>query len=189
MPFAGILIKLALGWGLPKWAATLFGYVVPVLAAAAIAWSAWALFAGHYERKGAAKVEAKIRPAAAKAAEAQIAANRAPAAKSQTIARQSDDQAKDDYAAGRAAGLAYAAAHRVRPATVCPVGGADLPRTDHAGEIDDRSGAAPGMVALSQADFDTLAENSTRLAKVHQDAAALIAAGVAVPSGEPEPAP
>lgn len=189
MPFAGILIKLALGWGWPSWASKLFSYVVPVLAAIGVVLGAWHLFASHYERKGAAKVEAKVRVATAKATEAQIAVNHAPAAKSQKIARQSDDQAKDDYAAGRAAGLAYANAHRVRAGAVCPANRADLPGTDHLVAGDDRPGESPGMVALSQADFDTLTENSTRLAKVRAEAEALIAAGVAVPSDAPEPTP
>ncbi|MBA3864725.1 MAG: hypothetical protein C0517_12365 [Erythrobacter sp.] len=175
------LIRLALGWGFPTWASKLFGYVVPILGALAVLWGAWSLFSGHYESKGAAKVETKVRVATVKATEQQIAVNRAPAIKSRTIAEESDDKADEDYAAGRAAGIAYANAHRVRPQAVCPTSNADLPGTNRAAQVDDRSGAAPGMVALSQADFDTLTENSTRLAKVHQDAAALIAAGVAVP--------
>lgn len=185
----GFLIRLALGWGWPSWASKLFGYAVPILGAIALLWGLWMAFAGHYERKGAAKVEAKVRAATVKVTANQIAVNHAPAAKSRTIAETSDAKAHDDYAAGRAAGLAYANAHRVRADTVCPAGDGNLRREDHAAPIDDRPGAAPGMVALSQADFDLLQANSTRLAKVHDDAQALIAAGVAVPSGEPDRAP
>ena len=179
------LARLALGWGWPSWASKMFSYAVPIIGAIGMVLGAWALFASHYEHKGAANLKAKIRPATAKATEAQIVVNHAPAAKSQTIARQSDDQAKDDYAASRAAGLAYANGHRVRDA-VCPVGRPDLPGENHPVASDDRSGEAADMVALSQADFDLLRANSTRLAKVQADAEALIAAGVAVPSDAPD---
>ena len=69
----------------------------------------------------------------------------------------------------------------------CPVA-ADLPGADHAATLDDGPGGAPDMVAVSAADLAILTDNSTRLAKVQADAAALIAAGVAVatPPEDPE---
>lgn len=124
---------------------------------------------------------ARIALATAQATAAQIAVNHAPAAKSQTIAENSRDQSQAYYDEGRRAGLAYAAAHRVRPEAVgCPVSASGVPGTDRAATVDDGPGAAADMVALSQADFDLLVSNSTRLAQVHQDADALIASGVAV---------
>lgn len=130
---------------------------------------------------------ARIALATAQATTAQIAVNHEPAAKSQTIAENSRDQSKAYYDEGRRAGLAYAAAHRVRPeAPGCPIGAPGVPGADRVVAIDDGPGDAPGMVAVAQADFDLLVSNSTRLAQVHQDAQALIASGVAVPlSKEP----
>ena len=125
---------------------------------------------------------AKVKAAQPIAEAAQRDVNHAPAAKSQTIAEKSNDDAKDYYAEGRRAGLAYADAHRVPRPAACPPGSSDLPRADHAPALDDGPGVAPGMVAVAQADFDTLIGNSVRLAKVRQDATALIDAGVAVPS-------
>lgn len=120
---------------------------------------------------------ATIRAQQEQAAIQQAEANHEPARKSADIARISNAQSADYYARGRRDGAAYAAAHRVRNA--CPASNPDLPRTDHAAEFNDESGLSPGMVAVTQADFDTLTANSLRLAQVHQDAAALIAAGVA----------
>ena len=125
---------------------------------------------------------AKVKAAQPIAEAAQRDVNHAPAAKSQTIAEKSNDDAKDYYAEGRRAGLAYADAHRVRTDARCPPRNPDLPGGNHVAPLDDGPGNAPGMVAVAQADFDTLTGNSTRLAKVHQDAQALIDAGVAVPS-------
>jgi hypothetical protein len=51
--------------------------------------------------------------------------------------------------------------------------------------LDDRSGDPAAVVALSRADFDLCTDNSARLAKVHQDALALIAQGVAIASQTP----
>ena len=133
--------------------------------------------------KRAAQAEVAAMKAASKAATvAQIAVNRAPAAKSQAIAEKSNADAQDYYVKGRAAGIAYAASHGVRGA--CIPASANLPGTDHASPVNDRSGAAPGMVAVTRADFDTLTSNSLRLAKVQQDAEALIDAGVAIKSTE-----
>ncbi|WP_259384352.1 hypothetical protein [Bacillus thuringiensis] len=124
----------------------------------------------------------KVKAAQPIAEAAQAAVNHAPAAKSQTIAETSNANAKSDYDEGRAAGVAYADAHRVRPDAQCKPGNPYLPGTDHVAAVDDEAGKAAGMVAVSQDDFDILTGNSTRLAKVQADASALIAAGVAVES-------
>lgn len=130
---------------------------------------------------------ARIALATAKATADQIAANHAPAATSRQIAETSRVQSETYYEEGRRAGLAYAAAHRVRPEAIgCPVSVPGVPGTDRVAAVDDRPGETPGLVAVTQADFDLLVSNSIRLAQVHQDADALIASGVAVPlSKEP----
>lgn len=124
---------------------------------------------------------AKVKDAQPAARDAQAAVNHQPAAVSATIAEISDAQASAYYERGRAAGAAYAAAHRVRAS--CPTGQpghADLPGADHAATVDDRSGDTAEMVAIPQADYDNLTGNSLRLAKVHQDAQTLIDKGAAV---------
>lgn len=127
---------------------------------------------------------ARVELAAMKAAQVtatahQQAVNHAPAAKSQAIAEKSNDDAVEYYAKGRAAGLAYAASHRL-PASCRPVD-SGLPRTDNPAPHDDGQGDVAEMVALSRADYDILTGNSLRLAKVQQDAQSLIDAGVAIP--------
>lgn len=124
---------------------------------------------------------AKAKDAQPAARSAQVAANHQPAAVSAAIAEISDAQASAYYERGRAAGAAYAAAHRV-PAS-CPADQprhADLPGTDRPAPLDDRPGDAAGMVALPRADYDSLTGTALRLAQVYQDAQALIAAGAAV---------
>lgn len=117
----------------------------------------------------------------AKATIDQIAVNHAPAVTSRQIAETSRVQSETYYEEGRRAGLAYAAAHRVRPEAVgCPVSAPGVSGTDRVAAVDDGPGDAPGVVAVTQADFDLLVSNSTRLAQVHQDAGAMIASGVAV---------
>ncbi|NKJ43180.1 hypothetical protein [Novosphingobium sp. SG720] len=132
---------------------------------------------------------AKVKDAQPAARAAQAAVNHQPAAVSATIAEISDAQASAYYERGRAAGAAYAAAHRV-PAS-CPAsqpGHADLPGADHPAPLDDGAGSAADDVALSRADFEILTGNSLRLAQVYQDAQALIAAGIAVaPPDAPAP--
>lgn len=120
--------------------------------------------------------------AQSEATAAQVAVNHAPAAISAAIAEKSDAQSADYYARGRRDGAAYAAAHRLHGP--CAPSPADLPGADHPSPLDDRPGVAPGMVVVSRTDFDTLTGNSLRLAQVHADAEALIAAGVAVPVGD-----
>lgn len=128
---------------------------------------------------------AQVKAAQAKAAEAQAAVNHAPAVISAQIAETSNADAEDYYARGRAAGLAYAAAHRVREACVASSGvGSDLSGADHPAPVDDRSGAASQLVAVTAADFGICTDNSSRLAKVRQDAQSLIDAGVAIKSDE-----
>lgn len=116
----------------------------------------------------------------------QIAANHQPAAASAAIAKASNHDAQAYYDAGRRAGAAYAAAHPVslRPIAAPACGGersaADLPRADYPAALNDRPGDPAAGVAIPRADYDQLVANSLRLAKVHQDAKALIEAGVAV---------
>ena len=115
------------------------------------------------------------------ATKSQIAVNHAPAAKSQAIAERSNADAPEYYARGRAAGLAYANAHRVRAEACGPVN-PGLPGTDNPAPVNDGTGTVADMVALSRSDFDLLTGNSLRLAKVQQDSQALIDAGVAIPA-------
>lgn len=123
---------------------------------------------------------AAIKAAQHTAANNQATVNHEPARKSADIARKSDDEAPAYYAAGHSAADAYADAHSVRGAS-CPTGHPDLSGTDSTAQVDDGPGEAPGMVAVTRDDFDLLTGNSLRLAKVHQDAEALISDGVAVP--------
>ena len=127
---------------------------------------------------------ALAKAAQAPARAAQVAVNHHPAVVSATIAEMSDAQASAYYERGRAAGAAYAAANRVCTSPADQPGNADLSGADYPTPFDDRSGDAADMVALSRADFDLLTGNSARLAQVHQDADALISAGIAIaPSG------
>lgn len=138
------------------------------------------------ERDDALAALAAVKKAQPEAAKAQAAAIHAPAAASAQIAEKSNVDAQAYYERGRAAGAAYADAHRVRPTCPgSPFGTADLPGADHPASVDDRSSAASLDVAVSRADYDILVGNSLRLAKVHQDAQALIDAGVAVASSDP----
>lgn len=54
------LVKRALGWAFPSWAAKLFGAVVPIAVAALLFWGGWSLLTRHLEGKGAAKVERRV---------------------------------------------------------------------------------------------------------------------------------
>lgn len=121
----------------------------------------------------------KVRKASQQALQAQIEANHRPAVISAQIAETSNVESKEYYERGRRAGIEYAAAHRVRGEAGSAGGVASVPGTDQAAEKHDGSGQLADMVAVTRADFDTLTGNSLRLAKVHQDAAELIAAGVA----------
>ncbi|WP_179505662.1 MULTISPECIES: hypothetical protein [unclassified Sphingomonas] len=124
---------------------------------------------------------AKVKAAQPAARAAQAAVNHQPAAVSATIAEISDAQASAYYQRGRAAGAAYAAAHRM-PASCAArqPGHADLPGADRAAPLDDRSGDPAEMVAVPRADYDALTGYGLRIAKVYQDAHALIDAGAAV---------
>lgn len=126
-----------------------------------------------------AKTLEAVKTGRKEATAAQVKVNQVPAIKSRAIAEKSDVDAKDYYAEGRRAGLAYANANRVRGTASCPQRATDLPRTDRSPEVNDGPSAAPGMVAVSAEDFAILTDNNTRLAKVHQDAEELIAQGVA----------
>jgi hypothetical protein len=60
------LIKAALGWGLPSWAAKVFGWMVPALLAVALIGGTIALIYHKGEAAGGAKVEVKAEKAHAK---------------------------------------------------------------------------------------------------------------------------
>jgi hypothetical protein len=60
------LIKAALGWGLPSWAAKVVGWLVPALLAVALIGGAIALIYHKGETAGGAKVEVKAEKAHAK---------------------------------------------------------------------------------------------------------------------------
>lgn len=134
---------------------------------------------------------AAVKKAQGAASAAQAAANHEPAQISRAIAEASDAQSKGYLDSGRAAASVYAAANSVRGA--CPeggTGGASVPGADSAAAKHDSAGDDAEMVAVTRADFDSLTGSALRLAQVHQDAQALIDAGVAVPSdGEPPPEP
>lgn len=131
----------------------------------------------------------RVGKAQSAAGKLQATVNQFPVLQSKAIAEKSDADSQSYYEAGRRAGLAYADAHRVRAAT-CPAGAADLSGADRPVPLDDGPGETADMVAVTRADFDLLTGNSLRLAKVHQDADALIAAGVAVPlSSAPDAGP
>ncbi|WP_343609380.1 hypothetical protein [Novosphingobium sp.] len=142
--------------------------------------------------KALADLQAQIKAAQPKAAAAQAAVNHQPAARSAAIAKASDHDAQPYYEKVRAARDAYAAAHpaggvlRASEAAGGRPGHADLPGTDRAASIHDGPGGPADMVAVSKLDFDKLTNAAGRLAKVHQDAQALIDAGVAVSdTGQP----
>ncbi|SFG08604.1 hypothetical protein SAMN05518801_10746 [Novosphingobium sp. CF614] len=171
-----------------RWALASNVHLMIVLAALVGAWGWWGWHRNALcERQlvKANRIIAAMRSAAEQAALDQARVNHAPAETSRHIAEDSNAKSPEYYAQVARAGTAYAAAHPV--GLRCPSGGsapglADLPGADRAAPIDDRSGQAAGMVALSAADFDLLNANSARLAQVRQDAQALIAAGVAAPS-------
>lgn len=62
----GFLVKAALGWGLPAWAAKVFGWVVPILTVVALIGGAVALIYHKGEIAGGAKVEVKAEKAHAR---------------------------------------------------------------------------------------------------------------------------
>lgn len=127
----------------------------------------------HAERALRQALIASVRAASAQAAIDQRAAIRAPAAKSEAIARNSDAQAPAYYADVRAA------AERMRKdGPRCP-GPAVLPAADHHAPVDDRSAAASGLVSRPKADDDLIVAAAGRAAQMHADAESLIAAGVA----------
>lgn len=130
-----------------------------------------------------------VRSAQAKATSAQAAVNHKPAQISRAIAEASDVKSNHYYEQGRAAATGYAAGNSVRKA--CLEGGtsdAGVRRAADATAQHDSASKQTDMVALTRADFDQLTGNSLRLAQVHEDAQALIEAGVAVPV-EVEPPP
>ena len=123
---------------------------------------------------------AAVKAAQPLAEAAQIAANHAPAAQSQTLAETSNDTAPAYYDAVR--GAVAARTTIVRKDAVCPSRDSDLPGADHAPPIDDRPAAVASMVSRAKADDDLIVAAAGRASQMHADAQALIDAGVAVPS-------
>jgi hypothetical protein len=142
--------------------------------------------AGFKDRLAQAQADlARITAAQAKASADQAAANHQPAALAARIAEISDAQAAEYYAGPccwRCLGCCS------QPARGLPCVWRRRPRSARSrspAPLDDRSGDPAAVVALSRADFDLCTDNSARLAKVHQDALALIAQGVAITSQTP----
>jgi len=103
----------------------------------------------------------------------QIAAVRLPAILSKAIAEKSNAQAPSYYADVRAA------AERMRKDSPrCPRV-ADLPRADHAAPVDDGPGVGTKLVSITVDEYQHYTDNTARLAKVRQDALALISSGAA----------
>ena len=123
---------------------------------------------------------AKVKAAQPIAEAAQIAANHAPVAQSQTIAEKSNETAPAYYDAVRSAVAARTTI--VRKDAVCPPRDPDLPGADRVAPVDDRPVAVASMVSRAKADDDLIVAAAGRASQMHADAQALIDAGVAVPS-------
>jgi hypothetical protein len=141
----------------------------------------WLLERGNRYRDKLASTIASIRPAQAQATKDQAAVNHQPAAISAAIAEHSDVQAPAYYrSVSDAADL-----HRVRANAACGASPAGVPGADHSAAIDDRPAGAADLVSRPKADDDLLVAAAGRAAKMHADAQALIAAGVAVAEKAP----
>jgi len=132
--------------------------------------SAWLWHGRSAARQQIARIEAAQHQAAAD----QAAVNHQPAATSAAIAEASNAQAPAYYRAVRIAGDAQRLRH------ACPASRADLPGTDRAAALDDRSPAAAELVSRPKADDDLILAAAGRAAQMHADAQALIANGAAV---------
>lgn len=175
---------LSAGW---KWATESKVHLLATLCAILGAFALYERHRANEAEDALARWQREAIAASAKATTDQIAVNHKPAADSAAIAKVSDAKLAETYEAGRRAGAAYAAAHGVRAACQNRAGGADLSRTDHPVPIDDRSRAPAELddaVVISRGDFNLCTDNSGRLARVHADAQALIAEGVAIKSKE-----
>ena len=129
--------------------------------------------------------DAAIAAAQKSSTAAQITVNQAPAIASAQLARQSDATAPAYY--GAVAGAAAAHDSIVRSGA-CTPGPADLPRPDPAAPVNDRPAVTPELVSRPKPDDDLIVAAAGRAAKMHQDAADLIARGLAVPDDAPTPA-
>lgn len=116
---------------------------------------------------------------------AQIAANHQPAADSRAIAEQANAQDKQSRPAILSAAAAYAAAHRVpeclrdaaAPADGGVSGQAGVPGADQPAGGGSGANLSPGMVAISQADFDGYNRNTADLDTLRAAIAELTAKG------------
>jgi hypothetical protein len=157
-----------------------------LLSAALCIASITALYQSHRAQRWASayhRLETDTRTASARATADQIATNHQPAAISAAIAKVSDAKAPAYYRRA----LDVADLHRLRPALARGPGSADLPRTDPAPPLNDRSPAPANLVCRPQSDDDLLVAAAARAAQMRADATALIAAGVAVAGGAVAP--
>jgi hypothetical protein len=125
------------------------------------------------------------------ARDAQIAANHQPAADSRAIAEQANVQDKQNRPAILSAAAAYAAAHRVpeclRNAAAAQAGGvgipAGVPGTDQPASGGGGANLSPGMVAITQAEFDGDNRNTADLDALRAAIAKLVERGWVVIDG------
>jgi hypothetical protein len=164
--------EIKAGW---KWATSSAVHALAIALAVSAAgnWLLWQRGDRYRDRLAAvAKVQHQ-------AGQDQATVNHEPARKSAEIARQSDAQAPAYYADVRRA----ADSHRVR-GPACPPVAADMPGTDRAAPVDDRSPAVADMVSRPRAEDDLIVAAAGRAAQMHADALDLIATGAAVPSDQ-----
>lgn len=169
MIWAGIAARWLLGRLQGLWR-VIAAHPWPFIVAALLGLS-WALLqrGNRYRDDLVATLEAQQQ-----AEQAQIAANREPARKSEEIARKSNDQAPAYHAAVRRA--ADAAIVRAK---ACPVGAPDLPGADQALEGLHGPYSTSDLVSVAKPDYDQLTYAAGRAAQMHQEALDLIAGGAA----------
>lgn len=129
------------------------------------------------------KNEAAIRQSEQRALEVQKQLIAASHLASQQIAENSNEESSAYYDKGNQVGAVYASKHIV---SMCEARNdknisksTNLPANDSASQKYDGLSGTTKMVAITEPDYNLLIANSLRLAQVHQDAKALIAAGIA----------
>lgn len=122
-----------------------------------------------------------VKAAQVKASKDQIAVNNAYVSQPNAIAKESNHDAPTYYEAVNRAAAAHADGNRVDSLCAKAAQGGtsnpSVPTSGDAASVNDRSGITPGMVAVSVEDYFRLIGLAGRLAKVYQDAQALIATG------------
>lgn len=148
---------------------------------------AWAMRVDHLRGQHKAAHEATIknyRDAQALAKDIALAARLADEFRTHQLAERTDDANDQIQVAGRDALARYAAAHRVPRCVASPTSGtnpATLP-VDPTGDLG--TGAAPDMVAVSEADLKLLTSAALRAATAREWAQSLIDRGLALPVEE-----